>query len=242
MVETTIFIALFAGLLTFLSPCVLPLVPAFLSYLAGISAHEMKGKKKHPLRAKHEIIINTIFFVLGFSIIFAIAGVIINSFFAGMSADIRIWLGRIGGTVIIIFALYLLKIIKLPFLENAKRFHAKQTKYAYLTSFIFGSTFAISWTPCIGAILGSILTLAIVQPVNAFFLLLAYAVGLSVPFLLVGSFTAQATKWIAKADKVMKWVTIIAGIILLILGISVFTNTLNYLANFDYLFTWLGLI
>jgi len=231
LAEVTIIIAFLAGVVSFLSPCILPLIPAFLSYLTGISSNEIKSS---PKEARTKVFLNALFFVLGFSVIFSLAGILLGSVLAGISYQIRIWFSRIGGIVIILFGLYLLNLISIPVFEREHKIKVKKFKYSYITSFIFGSTFAIGWTPCVGAILGSILTLAIVNPSNAFSLLFSYSLGLGIPFLIVGFFISQASDWIRKHQTGLKYFSYIAGVILIILGILVFTNKLGLISNFAY--------
>ena len=225
MANLTIFIAFFAGLISFLSPCILPLVPAFLSYLVGTS-NDVKN-----YRAR--VFLNALFFVLGFAIIFTLLGVALNSFLIKISFTLKLWLARIGGLIIFIFGLHLLKIIKIPFLEREHKFKIK-AKYGYFSSFLFGTAFAFGWTPCIGAILGSILTLAITQPESALSLLFAYSLGLGLPFLLVGLFTSESYNLISRSEKFLKYFNIIVGIILLVLGILVFFNLLQRIAGLGF--------
>jgi len=178
------------------------------------------------------IFINSLFFVLGFSVVFSLVGVLLQSILSNVSVTVQKWLGRIGGIIIILFGLYLLGLIKISFLEREHKLNVKRKfRYSYITSFIFGSAFAIGWTPCVGAILGAVLTLAITQPTSAFFLLLAYSFGLSFPFLLVGLFTNQAQNFIQKAGTWLYYLNYLFGIILIILGIFVFTNQLSRVAN-----------
>ena len=231
MAEVTIIIAFLAGVVSFLSPCILPLIPAFLSYLTGISSNEIKSS---PKEARTKVFLNALFFVLGFSVIFSLAGILLGSVLAGISYQIRIWFSRIGGIVIILFGLYLLKLISIPILEREHKIKVKKFKYSYITSFIFGSTFAIGWTPCVGAILGSILTLAIVNPSNAFSLLFSYSLGLGIPFLIVGFFISQASDFIRRHQTTLKYFSYVAGVILVILGILVFTNKLGLISYFAY--------
>jgi len=232
MVEINIFIAFAAGLVSFLSPCVFPLIPAFLSYLAGTSINEIREKDPS---ARIKIFINTLLFVLGFSAVFAFVGAILNTILVNISYDLKIWMGRIGGTIIIAFGLYLAGLLKLPFLDREYKLKVKKFKYSYLTSFVFGAAFAIGWTPCVGAVLGGILTLAAVSPGSAFSLLLFYSFGLGLPFLIAGMFTSQMTGIIAKAGRWLKYFNIIVGILLIILGILVFTNTLSRIAAIPFL-------
>lgn len=225
-------IAFFAGIVSFISPCILPLVPAFLAYLTGVSAKEIESGS---VKARSKIFFNAVFFVLGFTIIFALAGILLSSLLAGISFQLRTWFARVGGVIIILFGLYLLKLIRIPFLEREHKIHIKKKfKYSYVTSFVFGSTFAIGWTPCVGAILGAILTLAVVNPGSAFGLLLAYSFGLGIPFLLTGLFISQASGFIKKHQKALKYFNYAAGVILIVLGIFVFTNKLGLISNFAF--------
>ena len=230
MVEITLIAAFLAGFFSFLSPCVLPLIPAFLSYLGGVSVKDLQSNGfKTVQRAK--IFLNALFFVFGFSIVFSLAGVLLNSLLRDISYDLQLWMGRIGGIVIVIFGLFVLGLIRIPFLEAERRLKPVQTKYAYLTSFLFGATFAIGWTPCVGAILGGILTLAFTQPSSAFGMLLSYSIGLALPFLAVGAFTPEALRFIRRHGKWGEYFDYAMGVILIILGILVFTNQLVVVAN-----------
>ncbi|MBI3413198.1 MAG: cytochrome C biogenesis protein [Candidatus Aenigmarchaeota archaeon] len=226
MAELSIFIAFVAGVLSFLSPCILPLVPAFIAYISGISFDRIKSGNYH----RPEVFINAALFVLGFSLVFSILGVIVHTIFAGIAFELRLLLSRLGGVFVILLGLYLIGILKLPFLDREHRLRIK-TRYRYLTSFLFGVAFAAGWTPCIGAILGAVLTLAITEPVNSFYLLLAYSAGIGMPFLLTGLFTSQAMDIIAKSGRFMKYFTLISGIFLVIIGILVFTGQLAAVAN-----------
>ncbi|MDA2935918.1 cytochrome c biogenesis protein CcdA [Patescibacteria group bacterium AH-259-L05] len=233
MTDITIIIAFIAGLVSFLSPCVLPLIPGFLAYLAGTSMHKDQAKRK-------DIFLNSLFFVLGFSAIFAILGVLLNTLLEAIAYDVSIWLSRIGGVIIIFFGLYLTGLIKIPFLEKEHKFNVKtKFKSKYLTSFLFGSAFAAGWTPCVGAALGAILGLAATSPGLAFNLLFSYSLGLGLPFLVVGFFTAQASSAINRFSHILKYINIVFGIILIALGVLVFTQTLYLIANLDLLNRWL---
>lgn len=229
MLDIPILVALLAGLVSFLSPCVLPIIPGFMAYLAGTTLSESGPKRK-------DIFINSLFFVLGFSSIFALLGVLLNTVLDLVAYDVQLWLARVGGAIIIFFGLYLTGLIKLPFLEkeyklNVKvRFHSK-----FLTSFVFGAAFAAGWTPCVGAVLGGILGLAASAPGSAFTLLFTYALGLGLPFLLVGLFASQASNLIKRYSKYLKYVNIVFGAILIVLGIFAFTQNLGLIANLEIL-------
>lgn len=179
------------------------------------------------------IFIASIFFVLGFSLVFSIVGVLLQSALARFSYDIQTWLGRIGGGVIILFGLYLLGIIRPKFLEKEYKLNPKISfKTYWATSFAFGAAFAVGWTPCVGAVLGAILTLAATQPSIAMPLMLSYSLGLGIPFLIVGFFTNEARVFIKKFAKHFETLNKWFGIILIGLGILVFTNQLGKIANF----------
>lgn len=178
------------------------------------------------------IFINSLFFVLGFSIIFSLVGVLLQSVLSNVAYTAQNWLSYIGGSIIILFGLYLLGLIRISFLEKEYKLKVKRRfKYSYLTSFIFGAAFAVGWTPCVTAALGSILALASTQPSSAFLLLFAYTLGLGLPFLIVGLFTTQAQNIINKTGRWLKYFQYLFGIVLIILGILIFTGQLSRIAN-----------
>lgn len=228
MSEINLAIAFLAGLVSFLSPCVLPIIPGFLAYLAGA------GTQGQPSR--QEIFLNSLFFVIGFSVVFAVLGVLLNTILERIAYDVQIWLARFGGLIIIFFGLYLTKLIKIPWLDRDHKIAVKtKFKSKYFTSFLFGLAFAAGWTPCVGAALGAILALAATSPGLAFNLLFSYALGLGLPFLIVGLFTGQVIKLIQKYDKALKYINVSFGVILIILGVLVFTRYINLIANFDFI-------
>ena len=227
--DTPLYVAFFAGFVSFLSPCVLPLIPGFLAYLAGTS---LKDSKAH----RWEIFLNSVFFVLGFSVFFAGLGVVLNTVFANVAIEATTWLARIGGAIIIFFGLFLVGLIHIPFLEAEHKIQVKKKfKSKYLTSFVFGAAFSAGWTPCVGAVLGAILGLAATQTVLPFTLLMAYALGLGIPFLLVGLFTSRASEFFKKHRKGIHYTKVIFGVFMVILGILAFTENLNLIANFEVL-------
>lgn len=182
------------------------------------------------------IFLNSVFFVLGFSVIFSLVGILLQSVLSDVSFTVQEWLGYVGGTVIIFFGIFLLGLVKIPFLEQEHKLKVKKKfKNSYITSFVFGSAFAVGWTPCVGAILGAILTLAISSPANAFPLLLSYSIGLGIPFLIVGLFTDRASGFIQRIGPKLKYVNYVFGAVLIILGIMVFTNQLSRFASIPFL-------
>lgn len=226
--EITLAAVFIAGILSFASPCVLPLVPAFLTYLGSVGLKE--GEKASRIR----IFLNAISYVLGFTFVFALLGVLLNSLLAGAAYETTLWLSRIGGVIIILFGLYMIGLLKLEFLQGEHRVKpsAGSMRRSYLYSFLFGATFAVGWSPCVGAILGAVLALAATAPGQSFILLLVYSLGLGVPFLVAGAFVAQAREFIRKAGPWLQYFNYFAGALLILLGILVFTQTLPLIANF----------
>ena len=237
MSEVTIAVAALAGLGSFVAPCILPMIPAFLAYISGTTLTELNQKNGTRVVSVNRvnIVLNAVFFVLGFSVVFSALGVIINSVLGGASAEIISGFNQIGGIIIIGFGVFLLLTTKIRSLNLEKKFFPKREKASYPLSFVFGVAFAAGWTPCVGPILGTILTLAATTPAAAFNLLLAYSLGLGIPFIIMGVFFSRATRIIRSMSKHLKYYTVIMGAFIIILGILVYTNQLAYIANFPLL-------
>ncbi|MDH3678170.1 MAG: cytochrome c biogenesis protein CcdA [Nitrosopumilus sp.] len=237
MAEITLAVAVLAGLGSFVAPCILPMIPAFLAYISGSTLSELnqKGGSQTIAVNRTKIILNTIFFVLGFSIVFSTIGVIINSTLANSSADLIQGFNQVGGIIIVGFGAFLLLSSKINKLNIEKKFIPKRSKASYPLSFVFGLAFAAGWTPCVGPILGTILTLAATTPSVSFNLLLAYSLGLGIPFVLMGMFFSRANKIIKTMSKHLKYYNLVLGGFIIILGVLVFTNQLAYIANFPLL-------
>jgi cytochrome c-type biogenesis protein len=225
MSDISITFSFLAGMISFFSPCVLPIVPGFLTYLAGVNIHEAKQKQK-------QIFVQSIFFVLGFSFVFALLGVLLNSVFAHVSYQMTAWLSWVGGVVIIFFGLTMTGLVSVPYLSIDHKFSVRK-KFASrsLTSFVFGAAFAVGWTPCVGAVLGGIIALAVADPSKAFLYFLVYAVGLGVPFLITGLFVGPATLLFQKLGSSVEYMNIVFGMLMIVIGILVTTQTLSVLAN-----------
>lgn len=227
MFDISFGVAFIAGLVSFASPCVLPIIPGFLAYIAGTSLGE--GSKKR------DIFLSSVFFVLGFSVVFALLGVLLNTVLANVAYGAQMWLARIGGTVIILFGLYLTGLLPIPWLGQAHTMKVSAKKHSrFITSFLFGFAFAAGWTPCVGAILGAIIALAAAHPGSAFFLLLSYSIGLGIPFLVVGVFASQASTFIERHSKAFVVISKVFGFVLIVLGVFVFTQELSKVANFNF--------
>lgn len=237
MAEITLAIAALAGLGSFVAPCILPMIPAFLAYISGTTITELSGKGNVKTLSinRTNVILNSLFFVLGFSVVFSTLGVIINSTIGNSATDLVESLNQVGGIIIIGFGSFLILGTRLRSLNIEKKFFPKRTKASYPMSFVFGLAFAAGWTPCVGPILGTILTLAATTPSMAFNLLLTYSLGLGIPFILMGIFFSRATRLIHSMSKHLKYYSIILGSLIIVLGILVFTNQLALIANFPLL-------
>ena len=226
---TEIFIAFGAGLISFLSPCVLPLIPGYISYISGSSLNELLEKKNINL-------LPIILFTAGFSIIFIIFGAsatFLGKFLLSNSFPLRI----VAGLVIIIFSLHMLGIFKIKFLNYEKRIQADRNKSIF-SSVLIGMAFAFGWTPCIGPILGSILLLAsTTESISRGILLLcSYSLGLALPFILSGYLIQKFIIFSKNIRQKVKLIEKIGGTLLLVTGILIITNQLQvlgfYLLNY----------
>ena len=219
---TELFIALSAGLISFLSPCVLPIIPGYIAYISGSTLEDLSDKKNTNL-------LPIFLFTVGFSIVFIIFGAsatFLGKFLLSNSFPLRI----IAGIIIIIFSLHILEILKLNFLNYEKRFYANKNKNIF-SPVIIGMAFAFGWTPCIGPILGSILVLASTEEsINRGVLLLVfYSLGLAIPFILSGYLFQKFIIVSKNLKKRMNLITKFGGSLLLITGILIITNQLQTL-------------
>jgi len=220
------FLAFGAGFISFLSPCVLPLIPGYISYISGESLGDIVEKQK-------KVILKTVLFSLGFSLVFISFGAtasLIGNVLLENSNTLRI----IAGIIIIIFSLQLIGILNLNFLNQEKRFQTKNYSNNLFFPVLVGAAFGFGWTPCIGPVLGSILTLAAVESsIGKGILLLGfYSLGLAIPFILSGYGISKFLAFSKNFRKNIKVVSITGGVILLITGILILTNKLQALGYF----------
>ena len=220
-------ISFLAGLISFLSPCVLPLIPGYISYISGTSFNNIKNKKRNL------VVLKTIFFALGFSLVFIALGStasFIGNFFLTNSEVFRIF----AVVIIIFFSLNLIGIINFNFMNKDIRIFTNQYSNNLTFPLIVGAAFAFGWTPCIGPILGSILTLAALEDsINESILLLSfYSLGLAVPFIISGILIDRFFLFSKNFKKYMLAVSKVGGIILLLTGIAILTNQLQVLGFF----------
>lgn len=237
MVELTLGIAAIAGLGSFLAPCILPIIPAFLAYISGTTLTELQRNNGtvNLVASRLNILLNTIFFVAGFTIVFSILWVILNGVLSSSAGSLLSEFNHAGGIIIIAFGIFMLLSSKISKLNFEKKIIPNKAKASYPLSFVFGLAFATGWTPCIGPILGSILTLAATSPSHAFVLLLSYSLGLGIPFILMGIFFSRFTRFIRSMSKHLKYYSIIMGSLIIILGVLVYTNQLAAIASFPLL-------
>ena len=237
MAEITLAVAVLAGLASFVAPCILPMIPAFLAYISGTTLSELNQKSGSSTITinRTNIVLNSVFFVIGFSVVFSTLGVIINSVLSTSAVELVEGLNQVAGIIIVGFGIFLLLSTKINKLNIEKKFFPKSSKSSYPMSFVFGLAFAVGWTPCVGPILGTILTLASTTPSVAFNLLLLYSLGLGIPFILIGVFFSRATRVIRSMSKHLKYYNVFLGGFIILLGILVFTNQLAYIANFPLL-------
>lgn len=226
----TLPLALFAGLLSFLSPCVLPLVPAYLGYLSGATV----GQTGEAKPKRFETFLHSLFFVMGFSVIFVALGA--TASLIGQVLNQHIFtLRKVGGIIVIIFGLHTIGVIKIPFLYYEARAEIKtRPELGYLSSFLIGLVFAAGWTPCVGTVLSAIFLLAADSQTagQGMLMLSAYSLGLGLPFLLVGGAFETISPWLRKLNRHLNVVSVVSGIFLVVVGVAIFFDWLVYLARF----------
>jgi len=224
--------AFLGGVLSFLSPCVLPLIPSYVSYITGISFEDFKTSDKAVIRKL--TLINSSAFVIGFSAIFILLGIsssFIGSLFSYYYDQIRI----AGGIIIIVFGLYVMGILKLNFLASDKRVHLKSKPRGVLGSLVVGLTFGAGWTPCIGPILGSILLIASTSgsAMYGFKLLLVYSAGLAIPFVTTSLLINTFISHFKAIQKYMRLIMIVSGLLLIGFGIILLTDSVHILLSYS---------
>lgn len=228
--NVTIALALIAGIASFLSPCVLALVPAYIGYLGGRAAGGDGGMGKKIITFSHGLA-----FVLGFSFVFIFFGVAASAVGAWLNVyDFRNWVGRIGGLAVVIFGLHMIGVFRIPFLEYDTRIqNIPDQKYGYLSSFLMGIFFSAGWSPCVGPVLGSIITVAMNggSISRGVVLLSAYSAGLAIPFLIAALGIGWVSTILWKYKKVMRYTELFMGGLLVIVGLLMMTGTFNLIAT-----------
>ena len=225
--------AFLAGLVSFVSPCVLPLVPSYLSFLTGTSLEDLKSDIN--ARTKARVLLHALAFVAGFTVIFVAIGLsasAIGAFFAGNKRFVELF----GGAIIVVLGLQMMGIFKIPALMMDKRVHLQGRKPSYWVSFLVGLGFAAGWSPCIGPILSGIILLAASQRTigEATFLLFAYSMGLAIPFLVTAAAITQSLGALGRIKRFMPAIEATSGAVLVATGVVVATDQFTRIAGFFY--------
>lgn len=229
MTDVNIFVAFTAGLFSFLSPCVLPLIPSYLSFVSGVSLEEMRAPQIES-RVRWRVALNSLAFILGFSLVFVSLGVsasFLGSLFLGYRSFIRV----LGGIFIVLVGIYLMGFFKLSFLDRYLQFHLRDKPAGYLGSVLVGVTFAVAWTPCVGPILGAILALAgtTAQIERGILLLATYAAGLALPFFLSAVAVNSFFQFSQRFRRYVQVVHVTGGLLLVVVGILLITDYMTLL-------------
>ncbi|MBW2476751.1 MAG: sulfite exporter TauE/SafE family protein [Deltaproteobacteria bacterium] len=239
--EITIWIAFTAGILSFFSPCVLPLIPSYLTYITGLSFGQLQ--ESHPgAKVRLTVLLHSLCFILGFSIVFVLLGAIAGVASAKFQQHLReglVWVERIGGLLIFLFGLHMTGLFHFGVLLGEKRVHLHQKPSGYFGTIVVGIAFAAGWTPCIGPILASILMIAASsgQAAKGVWLLSFYSIGLGLPFLVSGLLFHQFLSAFNRFRKHIRMIEIITGTLLMLVGIILMFNLLGRLTM--YLYQWM---
>lgn len=221
--DINIFLAFGAGFLSFISPCTLPLYPAFLSYITGMSLDELKSERG---MMQKRAILHTLFFLLGFSIIFIMIGLgtsLANEFFVNYKTLLR----QVGAILIVVFGLMIVGLLHIDFLMKDRKFQFKNRPSGYVGSVLIGLAFAAGWTPCTGPILMSIIALAGANPSSGFSYMFAYFLGFAIPFFALSFFISRMT-WIrTHSQKIVK----VGGYVMIVVGVVLFFDGLTYVTS-----------
>lgn len=215
----SLLVALSAGFISFLSPCILPMIPSYLAFITGISLEELSHEDKLK-NVRKVVILNSLLFILGFSIIFIALGA--SATFVGrfLADNIR-WFEIIGGVIVILLGLHFAGVFKFAFLERERKIHLQNKPLGFLGTILVGMAFGAGWTPCVGPILGAILTMAATTQniLKGILLLSVYSIGLGIPFLIAGLLIHKFFEYFKSVRKYFKVITAVGGVLLIIIGV-----------------------
>ncbi|MFQ6037342.1 MAG: cytochrome c biogenesis CcdA family protein [Candidatus Aminicenantales bacterium] len=230
--NVSVLVAFSAGLISFLSPCILPLIPSYLAFITGISLEELSAEE-NLRRVRKKVIVNALMFILGFSIVFVALGA--SATFVGkfLSENIR-WFEIIGGAVVILLGLHFAGVFKLKFLERERKFHVQKKPLGILGTVLVGMAFGAGWTPCVGPILGAILTMAATTQnvLKGVVLLVVYSVGLGIPFLLSGIILQKFFEYFKTIRRYFRVITAVGGVLLIIVGVLLMLGYFSTISSF----------
>lgn len=218
-------VAFSAGLLSFLSPCVLPLVPSYVGFITGMSLDDAASRRRVAL-------VHALLFVAGFTLVFILLGASATALGRALKFY-QVWIQRAGGALVIVFGLYCLGVLRIGAFQSERRVHLQDKPVGYLGSVLVGMAFAAGWTPCIGPILGGILGLAATQDdlSRGTVLLLAYSLGLAVPFVLAAVAVDRFLDWFKTFRRYLPWVMRVSGVLLIFVGVLMVSGEFTRLAG-----------
>lgn len=225
--------AFFAGLLSFLSPCVLPLIPSYITYITGLSFADLQ--EEHPAhKVRQQTVIHSLLFIAGFTIVFVLLGAS-ATFIGGFLQEHMALIRKVGGVLIIIFGIHVTGLVPIHALLGEKRVSIQRKPAGYLGSLLVGLAFAAGWTPCIGPILASILMVAATEDTvyHGIALLLTYSMGLAIPFFLSALAMHKFLVLFNRFKKHIRIFEIVTGLFLIVVGVMIFTNYLTVLGRFS---------
>ena len=224
-----------AGLLSFVSPCVLPLVPIYLGYLSGstITSDTSSNASAGLSTSRWQVFSHALFFVAGFTLVFVVLFGLPTTILAGALHQYRDWITRVGGAVLVLFGLHTMGVLTIPVLNLTRRLDVEiGVKQSYARSALFGLTFATGWTPCVGPLLGTALTLAFAEPARAVGFIFTYAMGLAIPFLITALLLSQAVGWLRRLNQHMRAVEIVTGLLIAGVGVLLITGTFSLINSY----------
>ncbi len=239
--QVSVLVAAGAGLLSFLSPCVFPLIPSYLAFVGGLSLEEVQGSVVHG-RNRRQLLLHSAAFISGFSAIFIAFGASATAL-GQLLFDYQLVIRKAGGALVILFGLHIAGWLPMPFLMREKHLELQGRPGGYVGAFLVGVTFAAGWIPCVGPILGSILVMASTSQTagQGILLLAAYSAGLAVPFFLSALLFGRFLRFFARFKRLLPWVSRASGVFLILVGLLLLTDYFTLLSTFALRFTpeWL---
>jgi cytochrome c-type biogenesis protein len=225
--------AALAGLLSFLSPCILPIVPFYLCYMAGISMHELRGEGRIAPGAVRRLVISAIFFALGVTTIFVLLGMGATA----LGQEFRAWkdeLSYVAAAILLVFGLHFLGVLRIPLLYREARIESKAEPTTLIGAYLMGLAFGFGWTPCVGPALAAILMVAsgMGDVLRGGLLLLVYGLAMTLPFVLAAAFARPFLGWMQRNRKYLGHVEKAMGVMLVVFAVLIATNSVNYIAQF----------
>jgi cytochrome c-type biogenesis protein len=230
--NVSILVAVSAGLISFLSPCILPVIPSYLAFITGISLEEL-SQQENLREVRNKVIANSLMFILGFSIIFITMGASATVIGKFLYKNIR-WFEVIGGVFVIVLGLHFTGIFRLKFLDREKKFHLKKKPLGYLGTCLVGMAFGAGWTPCVGPILGAILAMAATTQdvLKGIVLLSFYSAGMGLPFFLSAIILHKFFEYFKTIRKYFKVISVVGGVLLIIVGILLISGYFSSLSSY----------